>query len=155
MIKKLLDSNHPQKSISYVSFCRLEMYKNSETCESHSQENTHHFRKQSQCFQVLQDVTGFGCDQQHVELFHGLVDIPHGIRFDEGVLFPSGHQLWKGSKKSLDPGFRHLHELPRDNHWKKLGTNVMSLPGFLSAIYLCLFSCKPRTQSEPGRMLVS
>lgn len=96
----------------YVALCVICIQK------TESNQNTHHFRKQSQSFQVLQDVTGFGCNEQHVELFHGLVDVSHRIRFDECVLLPSSHQLREGSEKTLDSGFCHLHELPRDDHWK-------------------------------------
>ena len=46
--------------------------------------------KESQSFQVFQYVACFGCDEQHVELVDGLVDVAHTLGLDECVLLAAG-----------------------------------------------------------------
>ena len=57
--------------------------------------------KQAEGLEVLQDVGGLCCDEQHVEALQGLVHVSHAVRLHEGVLLPCCHQLWEGSDESL------------------------------------------------------
>lgn len=72
----------------------------------------YHSGKESECFQVFQDVAVLGGDQHHVELLHGLIDIPHALRLHKRVLLPRVHELGERCQQPLDAGARHLHELP-------------------------------------------
>ena len=74
---------------------------------------TDHSREEPECLQVLQDVRGLGCHQQHVQPLQGLVDIADTLRLDEGVLFPRADELGEGAEQPLHSRSRHLYKLPR------------------------------------------
>ena len=54
---------------------------------------------------------------------HGLVHIPHILRFYVGVLLARPHKLWERGKQPLDPYSAHVHELPRDQSCKQCHQN--------------------------------
>ena len=52
-----------------------------------SKTNTiYHSREEPQCLEVLQYVARLCSDQKHVELFHGLIHVPHALSLNEGML---------------------------------------------------------------------
>ena len=75
----------------------------------------HDTSKELQCLYILQDVRGFVCDKNDVEVFKELVDIANFGRFDRRVLRISGYKFGKGGQQGVDPGPRHIPELSR-NH---------------------------------------
>ena len=47
----------------------------------------YHSREKPKCLEIFKDITRLGCDQQHVELIHGLIDVPNTLGLYECMLF--------------------------------------------------------------------
>lgn len=80
---------------------------------------TYNFGEQTKCFQILENVTGLCCNQEHVEFFHWLINITNRISFHECMLFSWCHQFWKRSKKPFDSRLRHFHKLSWNDRWNR------------------------------------
>ena len=68
----------------------------------------------------LKDVGVLVGDDEHVQGLHGLVEVPHAVGLDEGVLLANAHELGEGCKEALNAGLAQLYKLPgyKDYIWK-------------------------------------
>lgn len=55
------------------------------------------------------------CDQNHVELVKGLVDVADVVLLDGGMLGPGVGKLGEGGQKGFDARALHLAELARED----------------------------------------
>ena len=93
--------------------------------------STYHSGEKPERLQVLQDVARLGRDEQHVQLLHRLVHVPHRLSLHEGVLLRRGlgrrrrrsHEFGECGEQALDARLRHLDELPREQRLAGLGAD--------------------------------
>mmetsp|Transcript_70597 Transcript_70597/g.147868 ORF Transcript_70597/g.147868 Transcript_70597/m.147868 type:complete len:394 (+) Transcript_70597:577-1758(+) len=72
----------------------------------------HNLGQQPQCFEIFQDVAGSVRHQKKMKGLHRLIDVPHCLSLDEGMIPASVNELLECANEAFYAETCHFYELP-------------------------------------------